>query len=259
MPRQGRVLSKTGVYHLMVRGNEKRDIFLNDEDRLRFIDTLDEKKKDHEYFLYGYCLMDNHVHLLIREGKDPISRVMKRINTSFAYYFNKKYNRVGHVFQDRYISEAIDSDSYLLTALRYIHNNPVKAGVVKEPSSYRWSSFNSYIGKDKVILIERDEILGMYSENKDIATQRFSEFTRENNDDYLIDLEDENPRKDKRAEVKRFVEEYLLKKERDFASIKTDKKLREELVRALKITTDASVRLIAEILELNRNMVQRIK
>jgi REP element-mobilizing transposase RayT len=85
--------------------------------------------------------MDNHVHLLINEGDDEIGKIMKRINISYSYYFNKKYGRIGHLFQDRFKSEGIDSDAYLLSVVRYIHNNPVKAGLVKNIEEYKWSSY----------------------------------------------------------------------------------------------------------------------
>lgn len=93
MPRQSRILSKSKTYHVMIRGNERKSIFIDEEDKFRFIQTLCEKNKNKQYFIYAYCLMDNHVHLLINEGNDEISRIMKRINVSYAYYFNKKYGR----------------------------------------------------------------------------------------------------------------------------------------------------------------------
>lgn len=148
MPRVSRQLSETGIYHVMLRGNERRKIFLSDEDRKRFIEILSEKSRENEFSVLAYCLMDNHVHLLIREGKNQIDRVMKRIGVSYVYYFNKKYKRTGHLFQDRFKSEPINDDRYLLAAVRYIHNNPVKALIVQEPDRYQWSSYNAYISKD---------------------------------------------------------------------------------------------------------------
>ena len=127
MPRQPRIQGNTGIYHAMVRGINKRDIFLDDFDRLRFIDTLRRMNTEGEYSLYGYCLMRNHVHLLIKEEADPLHRTMKRIGVSYSYYFNKKYKRVGHLFQGRFRSQIIETDSSILSCLRYIHNNPVKA------------------------------------------------------------------------------------------------------------------------------------
>ena len=90
MPRQARTKGNNGIYHAMVRGINKRDIFLDDSDRIKFIDTLRRMNTEGEYILYGYCLMDNHVHLLIKEAADPLHRTMKRIGVSYSYYFNKK-------------------------------------------------------------------------------------------------------------------------------------------------------------------------
>lgn len=129
MPRQARILNEKNVYHVMLRGNNREKIFIDNEDKQRIIETIRLKKKDREFFLYAYCVMDNHIHLVIREGEDSLSRIVKRIGVSYAYYFNKKYNRIGHVFQGRFKSENIEDDKYLLCAIRYVHRNPVKAGL----------------------------------------------------------------------------------------------------------------------------------
>ena len=89
--------------------------------------------------------MDNHIHLLLKESSEGLATMMKRINVSFAYYFNQKHQRIGHLFQDRFKSEPIENERYLLAVIRYIHNNPVKAGIVKKPEQYKWSSYNSYL------------------------------------------------------------------------------------------------------------------
>ena len=131
MSRQKRDRSSTGVYHIMLRGINRGDIFLEDDDKDVFLNILLQKKSKGEYTLHAYCLMDNHLHLLIQEKKDDIARIMKRIGITYVSYFNKKYQRIGPLFQDRYKSEKVENDGYLLTAMRYIHNNPVAAGLVK--------------------------------------------------------------------------------------------------------------------------------
>ena len=119
--------------------------------------------------------MENHVHFIIFEGSDDLSRIMKRINTSYAYYFNKKYQRVGHVFQDRFRSEAIEKENYLLAALRYIHNNPVKAGIVSHPSQYQWSSCGYVDGNSPISIVDRDTVLVLLLRQDD-AIKEFIEF-----------------------------------------------------------------------------------
>ncbi len=132
MPRQQRSKSKSGYYHIMIRGNERKNIFLDEQDKSRFVEILNDKKKSVSFYLQAFCLMDNHVHLMISEGVDDIARVMKRITVSYVYYFNKKYKRIGHLFQDRFRSEVVEDDNYVLSLARYIHQNPVKAGIVNQ-------------------------------------------------------------------------------------------------------------------------------
>ena len=120
----------------MLRGNERKKIFLDDYDRQRFLDTLLKKKAQTELAVYAYCLMDNHIHLVLSDEQNEISTIMKGIATSYAMFFNSKYNRVGHVFQDRFRSETVGDERYLLSVIRYVHNNPVKAGIVEEADQY---------------------------------------------------------------------------------------------------------------------------
>ncbi len=148
MTRQSRVKSNSGYYHIMLRGNGKKNIFYNDEDRKRFMETIYGKKHGDKFYLHAFCLMNNHIHLMISEGIEDVARVMKRITVSYVYYFNKKYKRVGHLFQDRFKSEVVEHDNYVLSLARYIHQNPVKAGLVEKADDYIWSSHNCYLGRD---------------------------------------------------------------------------------------------------------------
>jgi len=109
-----------------LRGINRGDIFFDDDDSLRFLETLAQKKRNQEYELYGYCLMSNHVHLLVRENEDTVSRTMSRIGTSYAKWYNQKYSRSEHVFQGRYGSECVEEDKYLLTVVRYMHSKTVR-------------------------------------------------------------------------------------------------------------------------------------
>jgi REP element-mobilizing transposase RayT len=115
----------------MIRGINRQAIFEDDEDRIRFIDTLREYKDISKYEIYGYCLMDNHIHLLIKEIDESISLIIKRISSSYVHWYNTKYERLGHLFQERFRSEVVEDDGYFLTVLRYIHQNPVKAKIAE--------------------------------------------------------------------------------------------------------------------------------
>ena len=99
-------------------------------------------KEKYDFDIYAYCLMSNHIHLLIKEEKEPIEQIMKRIATRFVYWYNVKYQRVGHLFQDRFKSEPVENDAYFMTVIRYIHQNPLKAGLCKDISAYKYSSYN---------------------------------------------------------------------------------------------------------------------
>ncbi len=261
MPRRARELSNSKIYHIMLRGNEKKDIFLEDQDRERFLNIIRAKNEEKKWLLYAYCLMDNHVHLLINEGAEAISRIMKRINTSYAYYFNTKYKRVGHLLQDRYRSENIESDRYLLAAVRYVHNNPIKAGIVNDASQYRWSSFNLYLGRKSLDLagIHRDTVLGMFSENEARAVVLFAEFSRQATDDVFDDYIDQDDVEIDERKSRPFVDSFLEKAGRSRESLRERKNmtLRNELIKELRTRSNLSIRQIAGVLGLSKGMVQR--
>ena len=142
MPRQARQASGTGIYHVMMRGINHQNIFEEQEDYYQFLTTLDVMAQS----LYAYCLMSNHIHLLIREREDTIGMAIKRIASSYVYYYNHKYSRDGHLFRERFKSEPVNDMSYFLTLLRYIHQNPVKAGIVEHVKDYEYSSWGEYDG-----------------------------------------------------------------------------------------------------------------
>ena len=164
MPRESRKRSESGVYHIMLRGINRQQIFEDDEDYRRFLETLVKYREECGYSLYGYCLMPNHVHLVLREGKQPLQIIMRRIGASFVYWYNAKYTRTGHLFQDRFKSEAVESDAYLMTVIRYVHWNPVKAGLCSVPEAYPYSSYARYFEPQGVI--DSTVIAGMMGEDE---------------------------------------------------------------------------------------------
>ncbi len=148
MPRTARVQSESGIYHIMVRGVNKHNIFLAEQDRIRYLQTLDRIRQKIDFDILGYCLMDNHVHLLLREGSpgsgSSVSRIMHRVGTSYVRWFNSTYERVGHLFQGRFLSVPVEHDPQVLAVLRYIHQNPVEAKIVSTCLEYPWSSHRVY-------------------------------------------------------------------------------------------------------------------
>ena len=146
MPRQARIKSESGIYHIMLRGINQQQIFEDPEDYEKFLDILKDCKEICEFKIYAYCLMGNHIHLLIKEGTEPLEQMFKRICGRFVYWYNVKYRRAGHLFQDRFKSEPVETDAYLFTLLRYIHQNPTKAKICKRIDNYAYSSYLAYLG-----------------------------------------------------------------------------------------------------------------
>ena len=156
MPRQSRQSSGTGIYHVMMRGINHQNIFEDEEDNRYFLDCLERMgyQTDDEGLpvkanctYYAYCLMSNHVHLLIREREEKVSQTLKRISDSYVYYYNRKYQRSGHLFKERFKSEPVNDMEYFVILLRYIHQNPVKAGISETVGDYAWSSWKEYNGE----------------------------------------------------------------------------------------------------------------
>lgn len=178
MPRPPRIEFPGALYHVTVRGNNKQHIFLDDNDRLKYLWLLERYKKQHEFILYAYILMNNHVHLLIETPGSPISRIMQVLNFTYTGYFNRKYEKVGHLFQGRYKAFLCDRDEYLLALLRYIHRNPVRANIVNRPHDYKWSSHLDYMGRGSS-LIDTDSILMMFSDKPSQARRLYRDFIDE--------------------------------------------------------------------------------
>ena len=184
MPRQARRKSESGIYHIMLRGINKQVIFEDEEDNFKFLETLKKYKAISGYKIFAYCLMSNHVHLLLKVEKEDIDLIIKRIASSYVYWYNWKYKRNGHLFQDRFKSEPVENDSYFLTVVRYIHQNPLKAGVCKSIDGYNFSSYNEYV--KKADLVDTDFCLGI------IDKEQFLDFNNEYNEDVCLEIEKEN-------------------------------------------------------------------
>ena len=159
MARQARKLSETGIYHIMLQSVNQQQIFEDDEDYKKLLKIIAECKEISGFKLYAYCLMGNHFHLLIKQEDESLDTIFRRICGKFVYWYNVKYDRSGHLFQGRFRSEPVEDDAYLLTVLRYIHQNPVKAGLCEDVSEYTYSSFNEYM--EDGYLIDHDFIFGL--------------------------------------------------------------------------------------------------
>ena len=180
MARKTRIEYPGAFYHIIAKGNNFEIIFRDDQDFLTYLDRLSLYLKKGDLTLYAYCLMPEHVHLLISRGNLPLSKSMKCLHTFYAGYYNRKYHRVGHLFQGRYKGILFDPDAYLLELVRHIHLNPIRAGIVKSPEEYRWSSHPIYLRKRKDNLVNTSFVLRYFSLSPSKAIRRFRQFVNNN-------------------------------------------------------------------------------
>jgi putative transposase len=251
MPRQARKKSKTEIYHIILRGINRQILFEDYEDKEKFIDIIAQYKQKSEYKVLGYCLMDNHVHLLIKEGKEGMDHSMKRIGVSYVYWYNSKYKRTGHLFQDRYKSEPVEDDGYLLMVLRYIHQNPLKAQMVHDIAAYKWSSYNEYIGQPQIT--DTDLVLGLFSEDK----QRVKEYFSENltvTEGKVLEVEETSRLIDEEARV--IIENAISPRTLNEVRL-AEKSKRNEILNNLKQLNGLSIRQIARITGFTVNIVAK--
>ncbi|SNS17964.1 REP element-mobilizing transposase RayT [Anaerovirgula multivorans] len=251
MPRQARKKSKTGIYHIIARGNNRQNIFEDDEDCIKFIEIIQQSKEKSGIELYGYCLMGNHVHLLLREGMESLSLTMQRICSSFVYWYNWKYDRFGHLFQERYKSEVVENEVYLITVLRYIHQNPIKAGITNSVAGYRWSSYHEYIHKQNII--DTELILELFATEKQIAKKEFEKYMNEKNKDECLEYEERHRITDKEI-IKLIEEEYGVKKGLFHLLGRQEK---EMILKNLKEINGITIRQLARITGVSKYMVEK--
>lgn len=252
MARVAREKSESGVYHVMLRGINKQIIFQDDEDKTRFLIALSSFKDSSNYELYAYCLMDNHIHILMKEIDDSISTAIKRISSSYVYWYNKKYDRCGHLFQERFKSEAVEGEGYLLTVLRYIHQNPVKAGIVDDISEYKWTSYNEYI--NKAVIVNVDYILGLFSPIYNKARDLFVDFNYEENEEKCMDYEDFIKLTD--DQVLKYISQLGVKNVGEFENMGINK--RNNLLRELKSIDGISLRQLSRITGFSKSLIGKL-
>ena len=179
MARKPRVHFPAALYHVIARGNQRQVIFSDERDFRTYLSYLSEYKDKHSFRLYAYALMETHLHLLLEVGGSPLSKVMQVLQFRYTRYFNKRYRKVGHLFQGRYKAILCERDPYLLELVRYIHLNPVRGGVVEDPGRYPWTGHLSYMGKGKVDLVDEDFVLRQFGEKKSLARRRYHQFVLE--------------------------------------------------------------------------------
>ncbi len=163
MPRSKRIIPECAALHVISRGNNRNTVFRHDNDKLRYYALLQKLKGENKIDIFHYCLMNNHVHIILNLNPDStLSKFMKQLNLTYFHYYRKKYGYVGHFWQDRFKSNIIDQDSYLLQCGKYIELNPVRARLVKHPQEYLFSSYNYYAnGKQDELIVPNPAYLGL--------------------------------------------------------------------------------------------------
>ena len=222
MSRIPRNYIKTSFFHVITQGINKSYIFERAEDIKYYIKIMYQLTKEQKIKIIGYCIMSNHAHMLIEtEEINELSKYMQRLNTKYGKYYNKKYNRVGYVFRDRYRAQGIYTEKYLYNCLRYIYNNPVKAGICKNAEDYPYSNYKKIDG-------ELDE-------------------------DYtFIDIEDDD------KNIGEIIKKFLKENEMELTDLKREKRKLKELVIILKKQYNISLRNIAKELHMGRETIRKL-
>lgn len=246
MPRQARAKSETGIYHVMLRGVNHQQIFEDSEDCNKFLQTLQDCKKISAFRLFAYCLMDNHIHLLLQQGKEPIEQIIKRIGARYVYWYNAKYQRIGHLFQDRFRSEPVETEKYFLTVIRYIHQNPLKAGYCKTLEDYRFSSYLEYLSEPKVT----DTAFVL----KIISLQEFVRYHQEIRQDICLEIDQQRRRQLTDEQAKDIVTQLTHCKTITEVQ-KLDIKTKSIFVKQLK-AKGLSIRQISRLTGISKGMVE---
>ena len=177
MPRKPRVLYSGAYYHIFNRGVAKRQTFLDHVDRMTFLSLLGRYAEELHVEIFAYCLMENHYHLFLKILKPNLSKMMQQIMSQYTHQFNLRHDRVGPLFQGRYKCRLVDADVYAKTLLRYIHLNPLEAGIVNRLTDYPWSSYLVYMGElHNGKWLKKEKMLKLFHSNESVAVEQFSKY-----------------------------------------------------------------------------------
>ncbi|MDD3840137.1 MAG: transposase [Clostridia bacterium] len=254
MPRKAREISPTDFYHVMMRGINKEKIFPGKKYKGMFLEIIQDVLTNTYIQIVAYCVMDNHIHLVLKGKINDISKALKKVNTRYAMRYNNDFDRVGHVFQGRYKSEIIKDTTHLLQAIRYVHANPIKAGLIGDIDKYSWSSYKEYLEDVTIINSEaREFILDIFNGEESYKNFHEQEDFRE-----FLDTKEEVERNRYKL-AQRIISEFCISKGiLDSAQIKKNPELLNDIIKELLTKTKLSHRKIAGLLEVNNNLVHKI-
>jgi putative transposase len=178
LSRKPRIHRPAAFYHVMLRGNNAQDIFFSDRDRCALCLLLQKGVERYGHKIHGFCLMRNHIHLVIQTGSVPLSPFMQHLASGYARYINWKQKRIGHLFQGRFKAILVDAENYLLELIRYVHLNPVRAGIVAQPEQYSWSGHLAYVGVNEIVWLSQDKVLEKFHKYDITARKLYSEYVK---------------------------------------------------------------------------------
>lgn len=247
MPRIARRDSKSNFYHVIVQGINREYIFETDLNIKKYKDLILKKLDKSNIEILAYCIMNNHAHFLIYcEKIEYLSKYMQRLNTCYSRFYNNINKRVGYVFRDRYLSQSILDEKQLYNCLNYIHNNPVKAGIVKNASEYKYSSYYEFVTEKSIITDKGIELL--FGLKKDYKNQLI-QISRASCDTKFIDI------KEKSKEIDDFVKEVEKYYQKKINRIKEDKNVLETVIKKARKETDETIAKLAELFEISKSSV----
>ncbi|MFZ7121419.1 MAG: REP-associated tyrosine transposase [Eubacteriaceae bacterium] len=248
MSRQARQLSETGYYHIIMRGNNKASIFKDNKDKEYFMNVLKQLESEEIIKLVAWCIMDNHVHIVMKAEKEYLSIGMKRINIKYAMHYHRVHQTVGHVFQDRYKSEVIKTEDYMMKVIRYVHMNPVKAKIVDTPLDYKWSSYQLFIGNPKKLNKEIVASVKNYFQNKHDSFITFHD--KEEQQEYLEIKEDLEQYRLDRAQniIEKYCTKYGIIEAKE---LKGQLDVLERLVKEIREECNLSLRKLSKLTEIS--------
>ena len=245
MSRQSRTYSESKVYHIMFRGVNYQNLFEEKQDYQKLYETILQIKEEMKFEIYAYCFMSNHVHIVLKEKEyKDISLIMKRILTKYSRWYNIKYRRTGALIANRYKSIPVEVDEYFLHLIRYVHQNPIKAGMVEKPGDYRYSSYIEY--KNKPILVDTRFVLEM------MEIKEFEEFHLDT-EEMEFEVSDSKKKTDESL-VKKIKKEYKIDNPKHIS--KLDKQLRNEIIKQLK--KEYPARQLQRITGVSRGVISKI-
>lgn len=251
MGRPLRIEFPGALYHITSRGNERKSIFIDDADRFRFLEILKDYHERYGILLHSFVLMDNHYHLILETPNGNLLKVMHGINGGYTGYFNRRYGRSGHLFQGRYKGILVEKDAYLLQLSRYVHMNPVRAKIVKKPEQYRWSSYPSYIGKEKEYKwVEYSWILSNFGKDGKTAKNKYREYIEES---FNKDLE--NPAKNLYGQLILGTDEFIEKIRGMFSGGSISKEIIERKRLLKSPSPEDIIKKVVETFGVDRNLI----